>query len=332
MSINLQTTYLGLTLKNPLMPGASPLVDNLDNVRRLQDAGAAAIVMHSLFAEQLEGNQAAFARHIDRWQDNFAEATTMFPDTGDYALGPDEYLARIAAIREATGLPVVASINGTQPGTWIEHAQLMEKAGASAVELNTYFLATQRSVSGFDLEQRVIDIARAVRGAVRIPVAVKLSPFYTSVAHLSGRLEQEKLDGLVLFNRFFQPEIDIVSLEIKPHLDLSTPEDLRLRLRWLGLLRDQVKMSLACSGGVHSGGDVVRALLAGADVAQVVSVLLRKGPGELAELLAGLRNWMEDHEYESVAQMRGALSLRNCPDPEAYERGNYLRTVQLWRE
>lgn len=330
--MNLETTYLGLKLKNPLMPGAAPLVDNMDNVRRLQDAGAAAIVMHSLFAEQLEGNQTAFARHIDRWQDNFAEATTMFPETSDYVLGPDEYLKRIARIKEATGLPVIASLNGTQLGSWMVYAELMEEAGASALELNTYFLATQRGVTGADLEQRVVEIARSVRTAVDIPVAVKLSPFYTSVAHLSGWLEEEKLDGLVLFNRFFQPEIDIVSLEVKPHLDLSTSEDLRLRLRWLGLLRDQVKLSLACSGGVHKWGDVVRALLAGADVVQVVSVLLRKGPAEIGELLTGLKAWMVEHEYESVAQMRGALSLRNCPDPEAYERGNYLRMLQLWRE
>ncbi|MFZ5495667.1 MAG: dihydroorotate dehydrogenase-like protein [Verrucomicrobiota bacterium] len=330
--MNLTTHYLGLRLAHPVLPGASPLVDNMDSVRRLQDAGAPAIVMHSLFAEQLEGNEVAFDRHIGRWQHSFNEATTMFPDTGDYALGPDEYLERLATIKRVTGLPVIASLNGTQLGSWLAYAQLLEEAGADAIELNTYFLATQPGATGAELEQRLVEIARSVRGAIGIPLAVKLSPFYTSIAHLAGWLEREKMDALVLFNRFFQPEIDLESLEVRPHLDLSTGEDLRLRLRWLALLRDQVRLGLACSGGVHTPADVVKALLAGADAVQTVAALLVRGPGELAVLLAGLRRWMEEHEYESVAQVRGALSLRNCPDPEAYERGNYLRSVQLWRD
>lgn len=330
--MTLSTTYLGLPLSSPIMPGASPLVDNLDSVRLLQDSGAPAIVMHSLFAEQIEGNAVAFDRHVGRWQESFAEATSMFPSASDYALGPDEYLQRIAAIKAATGLPVIASLNGTQPGSWLSYAKLLEQAGASAIELNTYFLATQRAVSGADIEQRMVEIARTVRAAVRIPVVVKLSAYYTSVAHVAGVLEREQIDGLVLFNRFFQPEIDIEALEVRPHLDLATGEDLRLRLRWLGLLRDQVKLSLACSGGVQRAEDVVKALLAGADAVQVVSALLRHGPREMAVLLAGLRRWMEEHEYESISEVRGALSLRHCPDPEAYERGNYLRSVQLWRD
>ncbi|AOS43551.1 NAD-dependent dihydropyrimidine dehydrogenase subunit PreA [Lacunisphaera limnophila] len=330
--MNLTTTYLGLKLANPLLPGASPLVDNMDSVRRLQDAGAPAIVMHSLYAEQLEGNAVAFDRHLGRWQDSFAEATTMFPETGDYRLGPDEYLERLGCIKRVTGLPVIASLNGNQPGSWTDYAKLMEQAGADAIELNTYFLATQMSVSGPDLEQRLMDIVRAVRSNVRIPIAVKLSSFYTSVAHLAGGLEKEKVDGLVLFNRFFQPEIDTETLEVRPHLDLSTAEDLRLRLRWLGLLRDQVKLNLSCSGGVQRSDDVVKAILAGADTVQTVAALLRHGPGEFARLLAGLRQWMEEHEYDSVTKMRGALSLKRCADPEAYERGNYLRSMQLWRE
>jgi dihydroorotate dehydrogenase (fumarate) len=232
----------------------------------------------------------------------------------------------------APGLPVIASLNGNQPGSWIAYAQLMEEAGADAIELNTYFLATQPGVTGADLEQRLVDIARAVRGTVKIPIAVKLSAFYTSVAHLAGWLEREKVDGLVLFNRFFQPEIDTETLEVRPHLDLSTPEDLRLRLRWLGLLRDQVGLHLSCSGGVQKPDDIVKALLAGADTVQTVAALLRHGPGEFALLLAGLRRWMEEHEYDSVTRMRGALSLKRCPDPEAYERGNYLRSMQLWRD
>lgn len=330
--MNLSTTYLGLQLKNPLMPGASPLVDNLDNIRRLEDAGASAIVMHSLFAEQIEGNVIAVDKHIERWQDSFSEATSFFPQTAEYALGPDEYLSQIAKIKKATSLPVIASLNGTNVGTWIDHAALIEKAGADALELNVYFLATTRLASAAALEQRVVSIASAVRKTVSIPVAVKLSPFYTSVAHLAGRLENEGMNGLVLFNRFFQPEIDLEELAVLPKLDLSTSEDLRLRLRWLGLLRDQVQISLACTGGVHTGADVAKALLAGANAVQSTAELLTKGPGRLADMLKGLEQIMEKHEYASVSEMVGALKLRNCPDPEAYERGNYLRTVQLWKE
>jgi dihydroorotate dehydrogenase (fumarate) len=329
--MNLTTNYLGLKLKNPLMPGASPLVDNLDNIKRLEDAGASAIVMHSLFAEQIEGNQVAFDQHVDRWQDNFAEATSFFPSTDGYAMGPEEYLQQIAKIKAATSLPVIASLNGTNTGSWTEQAKLIEKAGADALELNTYFLGTSRRLPATALENRVIEITRTVRAAVQIPIAVKLSPFYTSVAHLVGRIEDEKAQGVVLFNRFFQPEINTEELDITPKLDLSTSEDLRLRLRWLGLLRDQVSLSLAASGGIHKPTDIVKALLAGADVVQIVAELLTRGPGRLAELLTGLKEWMEAHEYESVEQMIGALSLRSCADPEAYERGNYLRTLQLWK-
>jgi dihydroorotate dehydrogenase (fumarate) len=330
--MNLETTYLGLKLKNPLLPGASPLADNLDTVRRLEDAGAAAIVLRSLFAEQIEGNEVAFNRHVARWQDNFAEATSFFPEIREYSLAPNEYVASIAKAKAAAKIPVIASLNGTNLGSWLSFAQQMEQAGADALELNTYFLATRRGVSGAEVEQRVVEIVRAIRAALKIPVCVKLSPFYTSLPHFAGTLEQEKADGLVLFNRFFQPEIDVDTLEVTPRLDLSTHEDLRLRLRALALLRDQVKLSLACSGGVHTWADVVKALLAGADAVQVVATLLSRGPERLGDLLTGLRDWMEEHEYNSVAEMRGALSLRNCPDPEAYERGNYLRTLQLWKE
>lgn len=330
--MNLTTKYLGLDLKSPLMPGASPLVNRLENIRRLEDAGASAIVLHSLFAEQIEGNSVAVSRHIERWQDNFAEATSFFPQGQDYLLGPDEYLGRIAAIKSATSLPVIASLNGTHLGSWTDYARLMEKAGADALELNTYFLATRRDETSAEVEARVLDIARAVRASVRIPIAVKLSPFFTSVVHLTGQLEDAGINGVVLFNRIFQPEIDIETFDVVPKLGLSSPEDLRLRLRALALLRDQVKLSLGCSGGVHSAAEVVKALLAGADAIQVVAALLRDGPDTLGIILTELKLWMEKFEYVSVAEMRGALSLRNCPDPEAYERGNYLRSLQLWRE
>ncbi len=330
--MNLSTTYLGLKLKSPILPGASPMVDNLDTVRRLEDAGAAAIVMHSLFAEQIEGNQIAVDKHIDRWQDNFAESTSFFPSTDDYEYGPQEYLDLIGKLKKTVSVPVIASLNGTNAGSWIDYATQIEKAGADALELNTYFLATAGNVSAAALEQRVLGIVSAVRKSVKLPIAVKLSPFYTSLAHLATRIEAEGVQGLVMFNRFFQPEIDIENLEVSPKLDLSNAEDLRLRLRWLGLLRDQVKFSLACSGGVRSPADVAKALLAGADAVQVTAEILTRGPGRIADLERGLQEFMAHHEYESVAQVVGALSLRNCPDAEAYERGNYLRTLQLWKE
>lgn len=329
--MNLQTKYLGLTLRNPLMPGASPLVDRFDNIRRLEDAGVGAIVMHSLFAEQIEGDALALSRHVERWQDTFAEADSFFPKPQDYALGPDEYLQRIGAIKSATELPVIASLNGTQLGSWIDYAKLIEQAGADALELNTYFMATRRDDSSMETEERVVEIAMAVRQAVKIPLAVKLSPFYTSLPHLVGKLETIGVDGVILFNRFFQPDIDTETFEVVPHLSLSNSEDLRLRLRALAMLRDQVSLSLACSGGVRNGNDLVKALLAGADVTQVVAAVLRDGPDVIWTLLNDLGQWMEKHDYESVSQIRGALSLRNCPDPEAYERGNYLYTIQLWR-
>ena len=329
--MNLTASYLGLTLKNPIIPGASPLADNLDNVRRLEDAGAPALVLRSLFAEQIEGNQIAVDRHITRWQDTFAEATSFFPRIDEYDFGPDEYLDHIAKVKAATRLPIIASLNGTNLGSWIEYARDIERAGASALELNTFITPTNALAMSSELENRVVEIVAAVRKVVRLPIAVKLSPYYTSVIHFARRLQAERVDGLVLFNRFFQPEIDLDALEVVPRLDLSTSEDLRLRLRWLGLMRDQVDLSLACSGGVHTPDEIVKALFAGANAVQVVSELLTRGPGRFAELLNGLEQWMEEHEYESAGLMVGALSLRSCPDSEAYERGNYLRTLQLWR-
>ncbi|MDD3178756.1 MAG: dihydroorotate dehydrogenase-like protein [Opitutaceae bacterium] len=330
--MDLTTTYAGLKLKNPLMPGASPLVDNTDAARRIEDAGAAAVVMHSLFAEQIEGNEIAFARHVERWQDNFAEATSFFPAQDDYSLPPNEYVECIGKLKAALHIPVIASLNGTQLGSWHTFAQQIEQAGADALELNTYFLATRREVTGTEIEQRIVEITRAVRSSVKIPVLVKLSPYYSALPNLAGALEQERADGIVLFNRFFQPEIDVDTLDVTPRLDLSTHEDLRLRLRALAVLRDQVKFSLACSGGVHTWADVVKAILAGADAVQVVATLLSRGPERIGDLLTGLRDWMEEHEYTSIAEMRGSLSQLKCPDPEAYERGNYLRTLQLWKE
>jgi dihydroorotate dehydrogenase (fumarate) len=331
MPLDLSTTYLGLKLSSPIMPGASPLVDNLDRVRQMQDAGASAIVMHSLFEEQIDREMKAEYAHLRRHQDVFAEAANFFPESDDYALGPQEYLEHIRRIKEACKIPVIASLNGTQLGGWVEYANLIQQAGADALELNLYYLATDAAISGEEVEEQVLNIVRTVKASVKIPVAVKLSPFFSSVSHMAKEVELCGADGIVLFNRFYQPDIDLDALEAVPKLDLSTPEELRLRLRWLAILFGQLKVPMACSGGVHSAGDLAKSILAGASAVQVVSALLKRNPGCIRELLDGLREWMEQKEYESVAQMRGALSLQNCPDPAAFERANYLKILQVWK-
>lgn len=329
--MNLETTYLGLKLPHPIMPGASPMVDNLDTVRQLEDAGAAAIVMHSLFEEQLIRDQEAAFAHEAAMADSFAEATSFFPNQEDYHLGPDKYLERIRSIKEAVKIPVIASLNGTRIGGWIDHAKMIEQAGADALELNLYYVATDPAESGDEVESRTLDVLRAVRNAIKIPIAVKLSPFYSSLAHFATQVDALGANGLVLFNRFYQPDIDPENLETVPKLELSNSAELRLRLRWLGILHGNVRSSLACSGGVHRAVDVVKSIMAGADAVQVVSSLLHFGPKHIHTLVDGLKFWMEQHEFESVAQMKGNMSLRHCPDPAAYERANYLKVLQIWK-
>jgi dihydroorotate dehydrogenase (fumarate) len=331
MPTDLSTTYLGLKLANPIMPGASPLVDSLDRVKALQDAGASAIVMHSLFEEQIDREMKAEYAHLHRHEDVFAEAANFFPDSDSYALGPQEYLEHIRRVKETCNLPVIASLNGMQLGGWVEYANLIQQAGADALELNLYYLATDAAVSGEEVESDVAEIVRTVKAGVKIPVAVKLSPFFSSLAHFAKELETAGADGLVLFNRFYQPDIDLEELEVLPKLELSTPDELRLRLRWLAILFGQVKLPLACTGGVHSAADVAKSILAGADVVQVVSAILKHSPAQIRTMLDGLEKWMQEKEYESVSQMRGALSLQNCPDPSAFERANYLKVLQLWK-
>ena len=331
MALDLSTTYLGIKLANPIMPGASPLVDSLDRVKAMQDAGASAIVMHSLFEEQIDREMKAEYVHLRSHEDVFAEAANFFPESDDYALGPQEYLAHIRKIKETCKLPVIASLNGTQLGGWVEYANLIQQAGADALELNLYYLATDGAVSGEEVETDVLEIVRTVKAGVKIPVAVKLSPFFSSLSHMAKEIELNGADGLVLFNRFYQPDIDLEALEVVPKLDLSSPEELRLRLRWLAILFGQVKLPLACTGGVHSAHDVIKSILAGASVVQVVSSLLKHNPAHIRTLLTGLEQWMQEKEYVSIAQMRGALSLQNCPDPAAFERANYLKILQVWK-
>jgi dihydroorotate dehydrogenase (fumarate) len=329
--MNLATNYLGLQLKNPVMPGASPLVDHLDNVRRLEDAGAAAIVMHSLFEEQITSQQLAEFAHTENPAESFAEATSYFPRMEDYALGPDRYLDQIAKIKSMVEIPVIGSLNGTSLGGWTDYARLIEQAGADAIELNVYYIATDPEESSSAVESRSLYILQSVLDTVKIPVAMKLSPFFSSPGHFAKQLDTMGAAGLVLFNRFYQPDIDIEALEATHRLDLSNSTELRLRLRWAAILHGHLKADIAISGGVHTTEDIIKAIMCGANGVQVVSSLLKYGPSHIGSLIQGLSQWMEEHEYESVDQMRGSMSLKHCPDPTVFERANYLRVLQLWK-
>jgi dihydroorotate dehydrogenase (fumarate) len=329
--MDLSTTYLGLKLAHPIMPGASPLATDLDEVRRLEDAGAAAIVMHSLFEEQITMEQAASLAHEDAHAESFAEAMSYFPRPDGYRLGPDDYLTLIQRIKAAVKVPVIASLNGASRGGWLSYARQMQQAGADALELNVYYLPTDPAEDSGRVEDAAVEMVKAVKQHVSIPVAVKLGPFYSSLPHLAARLDGAGADGLVLFNRFYQPDIDIEDLEVRRTLQYSTSAELNLRLRWLAILSGRVRPSLAASGGVHAVSDVVKAVMAGAQAVQTVSALLQKGPGHLRQLRDGLARWLEEHEYDSLGQMCGSMNLAKSPDPKAYERANYIQILQGWK-
>ena len=330
MAVDLSTTWLGLPLEHPLLTGASPLVDSLDTVRALEDAGASAITMHSLFEEQLVAEQMAAHRHFDGPAESFAEAQSWFPSTGDFKLGPDAYLEQIRKVKAAVKVPVIGSLNGSTPGGWIRYAKLIEQAGASALELNMHSLAADPAHDAYAIEKQQLDIVREVKKSVKLPVAVKLSPFYSSLPAFVKQLEAEGVAGLVLFNRLYQPDIDVEALTLDRVLHLSDRSELLLRLRWLAILSPRTKLSLAASGGVHSPVDAVKAMMAGAGAVQVVSELLTKGPSRLKELVTGLENWLDEHEYESVTQLVGSMNLARAPDPSGYERANYVKLLQSW--
>jgi dihydroorotate dehydrogenase (fumarate) len=329
--MDLSTTYLGFSLPSPLMPGASPLVDDLDTVKRLEDAGASAIVMHSLFEEQITREQLASVRNILVHENSFAEALSYFPRVDEYALGPDPYLEQIQRIKAMVGVPVIGSLNGTTPEGWLAYAKQIQEAGADAVEINFYHVATDPKETGADVERRLIEVVRLVKAAVTIPVAVKVSPFFSSLPHLAQQLDGLGADGLVLFNRFYQPDIDPEALEAVPRLNLSTSDDLLLRVRALATLSGRVKASLAATGGVHTSLDALKAVMAGAHAVQMVAALLQHGPQHLRVVREELARWLQDHEYASLRQAQGSMSLEHCPDPEAFERGNYMRVLQTWR-
>ena len=328
--MDLSTTYLGFKLPNPFISGAGPMADHADSVRRLEDAGASMIVMRSLFEEQLVAEELATSRSIDSVAYSSPEALSYFPNPEDFVLGPDEYLDKIRELKEAVDIPIVASLNGVTQGGWLDNAKLLEQAGADAIELHIYALPTDAELSGQALEQRTVDMVATVKRAVRIPIAVKLSPFYTSLLNLANQLDRAGAAGLVLFNRFYHPDIDIEALEIISRLSLSNSSDLPLRLRWLALLSGRVQASLAVTGGVHTVFDVVKAVMCGAQGVQMVSALLRRGPGHIAVLRHELTAWLEEHEYESLQQMQGSMSFLKCPDPSPFNRASYMKVLQTW--
>jgi len=325
--MNLTTTYLGIQLPHPLVVGAGPLTDDVDTVRKLEDEGAAALVLRSLYEEEITGEQMAAFFQSESYGESFAEATSYSPEP-EMALGPDEYLEHLRRVKEAVGIPVIASLNGTTPGGWTSHARLMEQAGADAVELHIFHAASDPRTSAAAVERQMIEIVRAVKEGLRIPVAVKISPLFTAFAHFARQLDQAGADGLVLFTRFHNVDIDVLELEVVRTLPLSDSSDLQLRLRGTAALAGRVKASLAITGGVHTALDVVKATMAGAHVTQLVSALLRNGPRHLRVLRADLEAWMKENEWDSLDKMRGNMSFERIPDPAAYERENFRMMLQ----
>jgi dihydroorotate dehydrogenase (fumarate) len=328
MMIDLETDYLGLKLRTPLVPSASPLSQEIASIRRLEDAGASAIVLYSLFEEQLRLESLELDRHLSAGTESFAESLTYFPQPGEFRLGPEGYLEHIRKAKEAVDIPVIASLNGASVGGWAKFAKEIEQAGADALECNVYSIPTDPELKAAQIEQTYVDIVWAVKSAISIPVAVKLGPFFTNFANVAKRLDEAGADGLVLFNRFYQPDIDLDELEIRPNVLLSTPQALRLPLTWIGILYGRLRASLAATSGVHNAEDVIKLLMVGANVTMLCSSLLRNGINHLRHVEHGLVDWMEMHEYESVRQMRGSMSQQRCPDPSAFERAQYMRAVK----
>lgn len=304
---------------------------NLDAMRRVEDAGASAIVMYSLFEEQIVHEQAELTHYLERDAESFAEATSYFPRQQSFNLGPEEYIELLHKAKKALGIPVIGSLNGMTPGGWTSYAKTMEEAGADALELNVYYLPTDTNTDAAVVEQRYIDILRATKAAVRIPVAMKLSPYFSAMANMAHRLDTAGADALVLFNRFYQPDIDLEALEITPNLQLSTSTELRLPLRWIAILYGKVKANLAATTGVHTADDVIKLLMAGADATMLASAILKHGPQRIEEILNAMIRWFEVHEYESVTQMKGSMSQRSVADPDAFARANYMKVLQAYR-
>jgi dihydroorotate dehydrogenase (fumarate) len=328
--MDLTTHYMGLTLKHPVVASASPLSESLDGIRHLEDGGASAVVMFSLFEEQIRLEKAAVDRLLTRGTESFAESLSYFPEVDDFAAGPDDYLDLVRRASEATDIPIIASLNCVTSEGWIEYARQMEQAGARGLELNIYAIEANPKVSGQEVEQRYLDILKLVKQTVSIPVALKLSPFFSAFGHFAKCLDEAGADALVLFNRFYQPDMDIDSLEISPTLTLSEAYEIRMPLLWIALLYGKVRASLGATRGVETYAEVVKYLLAGADIVMTASALLRNGPAYSGKLVSGLKHWMEEHGFVSLQQMRGVMSHAKAADPTAFERANYIKTLESY--
>lgn len=325
---DLSTQYLGLNLRTPLVASASPLSQEISSIRQLEDAGASAVVLYSLFEEQLKLETLELDYYLTEGTESYAESLQYLPQPSEFHLGPDDYLEHIRKAKAAVKIPIIASLNGSSVGGWIQYASQIEEAGADALECNIYSIVTDPNLTSAEVEDHYLDIVKAVKSAVHIPVAIKLSPFFTNFANMARRIDATGADGLVLFNRFYQPDIDLYGLELTPHVLLSTPQAMRLPLTWIGILYGRVKAALAATSGVHSAEDVIKLLMVGADVTMLCSTLLRNGINHLRSIEQGVRQWMETREYVSVAEMRGSMSQARCADPSAFERAQYMKAVK----
>lgn len=330
-NMDLTTKYLGLKLKNPIVPSASPLSKTVERVKMLEDAGAAAVVVYSLFEEQIEHEDNEFEHYMSYGTESFAEALTYFPKPAEYTMGPEEYLKHISNLKKAVSIPVIGSLNGVSKGGWMKYAKLIEEAGADALELNVYYIASNIEDDGAKVEEIYIRDLRAIKSTVKIPVAIKLSPYFSSVGNVVKKLDEAGADGLVLFNRFYQPDIDLDTLEVVPNLELSTSNDLRLPLRWIATMYGKVKASLAATSGIHTYQDVLKAMMVGSDVAMLCSELLANGIPRITEILKDLEAWMEKNEYSSIDMMKGSMSQKSVADPAAFERANYMKALNSYK-
>lgn len=329
--MDLRTTYMGMELQHPIVASSSPLSGSVANIKRMEDAGAAAVVMFSLFEEQLKHESAALEHLMTAGTESFAESLSYFPEVEDYTVGPDSYLELLRQASEAVDIPIIGSLNGITNTGWIEYAQMMQQAGARGIELNIYYIPADLTTSSHEVEQRYIEIVKAVKAAVTVPVAVKLSPFFSAIGSMAKALDDAGVDALVLFNRFYQPDFDLETLEVAPNLQLSTPEEIRLPLLWIAVLYGRLLASLGATRGVHTPVEVVKYLMAGADAVMTTSALLKNGIDYLTILRDGLKTWMEMHHYVSVRQMKGSMSQRNVADPTAFERANYIKTLESYK-
>jgi dihydroorotate dehydrogenase (fumarate) len=330
--MDLTTRYLGLNLRTPLVPSASPLSNEIDNIKKMEDAGASAVVLHSLFEEQVRGEQDAVQHHMMYGTDSFPEALTFFPKPAEFIAGPEEYLGKIRKAKESAGIPIIASLNGTAIGGWIDYAKEIQQAGADALELNIYSVSTELDRTSIEVEQDYIDIAKAVKSVVSIPVAVKLSPYFSNMANLAKRLDQAGVNALVLFNRFYQPDVNLDSLEVQTNIHLSSPHEMRLPLRWIAILYGRIKANLAATTGIHSAADVLKMLMVGADVTMLCSILMKEGIDVIRQIETEMSDWLSEHDYQSVSQLQGSMSQKYVADPSAFERAHYMRAIMSYKQ